>query len=107
MDESLKRSHQRGAVLDLSRRKSWCRAVHGDEHDERFAALERLRSGCVRGACHACVATRVGNAKRFARLEQQLRKRSEQGRVFPLRQLAQTFLQRSKDGFSRDQSRAR
>jgi len=57
--------------------KSGRGAVHGDEHDERLAAFERLRSGCLRRAGHACSATGFGNAKRAARLEQQLRERSE------------------------------
>ena len=48
------------------------------------AALQRLRSGCVWSAQHACAATGLGDSRRSAGLEQQLRKRSKQGSLLPL-----------------------
>ncbi len=50
-------------------RKSWCRALHGHEHDERQPAFERLRSGYLRGVGHACAAAGFGNPLGFAGLE--------------------------------------
>ena len=68
--EATRSADQRGAVLDLARRISRRGAVHGDEHDERIAALERVRSGRLRRAGHACAAAGFGNAERAAGLEQ-------------------------------------
>ena len=76
------------------------RAVHDHEHDERFAAVERVRSGCLRSAGDARAGAGFGNAERAARLEQQLRRRSEQSGLLPLQQFAEAFLPRSYDGFS-------
>ncbi len=70
VDEGRGRADQRGAVLDLARGEPGHRAVHADEHDERFAALQRLRSGRLRRAGHARPATCLGDAQRPARLEQ-------------------------------------
>ena len=70
VDEDDRRADQRGAVLDVARRKPGHRAVHDHEHDERFAAVERLRSGRLRRARHARAATGFGNAQRAAGLEQ-------------------------------------
>ena len=66
--------HQRRAVLDLDRRESGRRPLHRDEHDERQPAVERLRSGYLRRARHACPAPGLGNSVRAAGLEQQLRR---------------------------------
>ena len=47
------------------------------------------------------------NSQRAARLEQQLRRRSRQGRLLPLQQSAQAFLQVREDGFPADHRRHR
>ena len=102
VDESCRRADQRGAMLDFAGREFGRRAVHDHEHDERFAAVERVRSRCVRRAGHARLAACFGNAERAARLEQQLRHRSEQGGLLPLQQFAEAFFSRSHDGFPGD-----
>ena len=56
LDENRGRANQRGAVLDVDGRKSGSSAVHGDEHDERFAAIERVRNRCLRRTRHARLA---------------------------------------------------
>ena len=71
------------------------------------SALERLRSGYLRRARHACAAAGVGNAVGAARLEQQLRRRSQQGGLLPLLQPAQAFLPLGEDGFPGDHRRHR
>ena len=69
MDERHGPADQRRAVLDFPRGKPRRGAVHSDEHDERLAALKRLRSGRLRRARDARIATSFGNAQRTARLE--------------------------------------
>ena len=66
--------------------------MHGDEHDERFAALECVRSGRMWRYGNARVTTGIGDTERAARLEQQLWNGPEQGGVFPLQQFAKTLL---------------
>ena len=56
----------------------------------------------VRRGRHACSAAGVRNAERAARLEQQLRRRPEQGGLLPLQQSAQALLRRREDGFPGD-----
>ncbi len=107
LDEQFAGANQCGAMLDFTRRKSRRGPVHGNEHDERFPDFKRLRSRCLRRLRDARVAARFAIAQRFTRLEQQLRKRSEQGSLFPLQQFAETFLQRSGDGFSSHHRRHR
>ena len=65
-----------------------------------------MSSACEVDICgvvgmHA-LAARVGNAERAARLEQQLRRRSRQGRLLPLQQSAEAFLQERAHGFPGD-----
>ena len=81
------------------RREPRRRPLHRDEHDERQPAIERVRGGYLRRAWHACLAPGLGHAFRAAGLEQQLRDRSEQGRLLPLLESAQTLLPLGKDGF--------
>src|SRR5713101_4723915 len=100
LDEGCRRANQRRAVLDFTRGKPGCRALHGHEHDERLAALQRLRGGRVRCARHARSAIGVRLAERAPRLEQQLRQRSRQSGLLSLQQPAQAFLQGCKNGFS-------
>ena len=85
--------HQRRPVLDLDGRILRRRALHRHEHDERTT--------CMSSACEVDVCGVVGmhalqlasrNAQRPARLEQQLRRRSRQGRLLPLQQPAQALL---------------
>src|SRR5208283_1024067 len=70
VDEGRGRADQRGAMLDVAGRKPGNRAVHVDEHDERLAAVERVRSGRLRSAGNACAAIGIGNAERASGLEQ-------------------------------------
>ncbi len=84
--------HLRRAVLDLARRIFRRGSLHGDEHDEQRTDVERLRSGYRRRGRHARVASGFGHAQRAARLEQQLRRRSQQGGLLPLQQFAQALL---------------
>ena len=97
--------HQRRAMLDVARRVLRRGALHRDEHDERESDVERLRGGYLRRGGHACSAARLRNAQRPARLEQQLRRRSGQGRVLPLQQSSQAFLQGGAHGFPGDHRR--
>ena len=62
LDEGDARADQRGAVLDVAGRESGRGAMHGDEHDERLAAFERVRGGRLRCAGDARAATGFGNA---------------------------------------------
>ena len=73
LDEGHRLRHQRRAVLDLARGVLRRRAVHGHEHDEQRAHVERLRGGYLRRHRDARDAPRLGHAERTARLEQQLR----------------------------------
>ena len=61
---------------------------------------------CGRGR-HACAAAGFGDAQRAARLEQQLRRRPEQGGLLPLQQSAEAFLRATSRWISRRSSRAR
>jgi hypothetical protein len=54
-------------------------ALHHHEHDERRPALQRLRSGYLRRPRHARAAAGFADAVGAARMEQQLRRRSQQG----------------------------
>ena len=68
--------------------------------------VQRLRSGYLRRGRHARAAARLRNAQRAARLEQQLRRRSRQGRLLPLQQPAQALLQERAAWISRRSSPA-
>ena len=87
-----KRSYQRSAVLDLLEENLGvvpCTVMS-------MMSDSLLSSACevdVRGACRMRCNC-VGNAKRFARLEQQLRRRSQQGRVFHCSNLPKHFFKK-------------
>ena len=99
LDGADRSGHQRGTVLDLDRRVFRRGALHGDEHDEREPHVERLRGGYLRRHRHARAATGFRNAQRPARLEQQLRRRSRQGRVLPLQQPPKHFFREARMDF--------
>ena len=107
LDGRHRRCHQRRAVLDLDRRESGRCSVHGDEHDERQLAIERLRSRHLRRTRHARSASRFRHPFRPARLEQQLRIGSQQSRVLPLLQPAKAFFPLCEDGLPGDHRRHR
>jgi len=85
--EGCRRANQRSAVLGLHSRKTWvfvpCTVM---SMMKRLAALQCLRSGCVRRARHARPAIGLRHTKRAPRLEQQLRQRSEQSGLLSLQQ---------------------
>src|ERR1700730_8877251 len=87
-------------MLDFDRGKPGRGPLHGDEHDEREFAIQRVRSGYLRRAGHARAAIGFGNPLGAAGLEQQLRSRSQQSRLLPLLEPAEAFLPVGEDGFS-------
>ena len=101
------RSHdQRRAVLDVA----W-KNIFGVVPCTIMSMMSNnlLSSACEVDICGALsmhvLALASRDAQRAARLEQQLRRRPEQGRVLPLQQSAQAFLQRRADGFPGDHRR--
>ncbi len=108
LDDGQRAHHQRRPVLDIARRVLRRRPLHRHEHDERKPHLQRLRGRHPRHAQHARAHPRLRDPQRAARLEQQLRRRSRQGRLLPLLQPAQAFLQRRReDGLPADHRRHR
>ena len=99
MDEGQRTHRLRRAVLDLDRGVPRHRSLHRHVDDEREPHPLRLRGRCARHALHVRAYARQRDALRAARLEQQLRRRPEQGRLLPLLQPAQALLQgRREDG---------
>ncbi len=105
LDGRQRSGHQRHPVLDVDGRVLRRGSLHRDEHDEQRPAFERLRSGRPGRDRHACAAPGIGNAERAARLEQQLRRRSGQGRLLPLQQPAEALLPERPDGLPGDHRR--
>ncbi len=99
------RDHQRRAVLDLDGRILRRGALHHHEHDEQRPHPVGLRSRCSGHAEHVHAGPGERNAVGAARLEQQLRQRSQQVRVLPLLQSAQALLQGREDGLPGDHRR--
>ena len=77
------------SVLELAAEELRRQLLHHHEHDEREAHAQRVRGRRRRHGRDVRAAARVGQAERARRLEQQLRRRPEQVRVLPLRQLGQ------------------
>ena len=97
VDDGARSRRHRHSVLELAAEELRRQLLHDHEHDEREAHAQRVRSGRRRHRRDVRAAARVRQAERPRRLEQQLRRRSGQVRVLPLRQLGQGLPARHHD----------
>ena len=93
LDEGQRADRLRRAVLDLDRGVPRHRSLHRDVDDEREPHPVRLRGRRARHALDVRADAGQRDALRAARLEQQLRRGPQQGRLLPLLQPAQALLQ--------------